>query len=545
MNSALPSEMVRMVSLLLEDLSTPRSLTVMLLIRSEQWEDLASLSVDPRSYISPDLYCRDAAATNLWKKLKELPTQVDRRARATAKWQEGEADCYHTNQRLARYLDVEGFSSFDDRDPLISSILGEIRQLILTWIGPAPNSNQVGRFGPGATYSDRGRRATVPDKMSSAPSLTRDSVWFLAEWLGTMWGKAVVANRADLSFVPGNRFATVPKTALIDRCIAAEPSVNVFFQLAVGRELRSRLRRVGWDLDFAQDVHRQVARDASRTREYATLDLSNASDTVCRNLVRLLLPHRWHDVLDDLRSKKTLIDQRWVMLEKFSSMGNGYTFELETILFAAISCVVSRRCGESGVLGRDVFVFGDDIIVKNDVANSLVPVLKFFGFSLNKEKSFLDDCPFRESCGGDYFNGLAVRSFYQKDLPNEPTDYFALANGLRALRDRLRESGFDLSLRSWFIVLDQIPSRLRRCRGPKDLGDVVVHDEFVNWTIRMRGCIRYLQVWRPLRKHFVPWGHFKPEVVIACATYGSGDGRRGILPRDSVSGYKLGWTPYS
>jgi hypothetical protein len=543
--TALPNELVRVISLLLEDLGSPVALSAYLLVREGDWDELAALSVNPRSYLDSASYYRDVAAISLVKKLRELPTTVDRVARATAKWWEGEQDCYRTNERLARYLDHQGFPAFDDLDPGVSDFLSEVRKTILSWIGSGPNTLQVGRFGPGATFSNKGRLTTVADKMSSAPSMTSGSLWYLPQWLGTQWGAACAARQEKIDVVPGNRFATVPKTSLIDRCIAAEPSINVFYQLALGRELRSRLRRVGWDLDYAQDVHRRVACVASKTREFATLDLSNASDTVCRNLVRILLPRRWYEALNDLRSPKTLIAGRWVMLEKFSSMGNGFTFELETILFAAICCVVSRRCGSGDKLGRDVFVFGDDIIIRQDAVSALLPVLRFCGFRLNNEKSFYDDSPFRESCGADFFAGKPVRPFYLKDLPNGPQDYFAFANGIHALTGQLRESGVDLGLRGWFAVLDQIPSEFRRCRGPKDLGDVVIHDELERWTVRWKDGMRFIRVLEPYGMKFVPWGHFSPDVVLACATYGSGDGRRGILPRDSVPGFKVGWYPFS
>jgi len=546
MKSSLPSELVRVVSFLLTDLGTPKSLSAAILLRESDWDGLAQLSVDPRCYTDSCSYLRDVAAVSIVKKLKELPTTFDRRARAIAKWNEGERDCYLSNERLARYLDLKGFPAFSDADAGIKDFLSLVRKIIFSWIGSRPKTLTSGRFGPGATYSDKARAATVPDKMSSAPSLTRDSVWYLPQWFGTQWGAAFAARHGEFSFVPGNRFATVPKTCMVDRSIAAEPSINVFFQLGIGRELRSCLRRAGWDLDRAQEIHRRVASESSVTREYATLDLSNASDTVSRNLVRLLLPRLWHDALNDLRSPKTLIDGRWIVLEKFSSMGNGFTFELETIIFAAISCAVSRQCGGIGELGVDVFVFGDDIIVKNDFVHSLLPVLKFCGFSLNIEKSYFDDSPFRESCGGDFFSGKPVRPIYLQDDPNEPQKIIAFANQLWALEVRLRENGFALPPRARFAVCDQLPTGVRRCRGPQDLGDVVLWDVEDRWTVKWRSNgIRYIRVLRPFSDRFVGWGHFHPDVVLACATYGSGDGKRGILPRDSISGYKLGWTPYS
>jgi hypothetical protein len=544
----LPCDVTRQALLFYEGLGTPIALSASVMLRYGEWDGLAKLSVKPSQYTDALSYLRDAAAVSLLKKLQQLPGDDQRRSRAIEKWWQGERDCARTNLRLDRYLPENRIFFLEDapRVPRIERFIRDIRKIIRSWLGAAPPDLVQGRFGPGATYSDRGGKTTVPDKMSTDPTLTRDAIYFLPQWLGNQWGAALAQRHGELSFVEGNRFATVPKTALIDRCIAAEPSINGFYQLALGRVLRRKLRKVGWDLDSAQEIHKRVACASSVSREFATLDLSNASDTVSRNLVRLLLPHSWHDQLDDLRSKKTLIDKHWVVLEKFSSMGNGYTFELETIIFAAIACVASRETGHAGTLGGDVFVFGDDIIVKDDVVRNLTAALKFFGFALNSDKSFHGDTPFRESCGGDYFDGRSVRPFFLKELPNEPTEYISFANGLHALNQRLDSCEFDVDLRAWFAVLDSLPSAIRSLRGPKGLGDVILWDkDETRHQIRWRDGIRYYKGLVAKKQKTVSWRYFHPDVVLACATYGTGDGCEGVIPRSSPQGYRIGWVPYS
>jgi len=113
-----------------------------------------------------------------------------------------------------------------------------------------------------------------------------------------------------------------------------------------------------------------------------------------------------------LRSPKTFFKGQWHVLEKFSSMGNGYTFELETVIFSAITAAVHEMVtGEAAKLHQNVFVYGDDIICKTDVSLDVIAALRWFGFSLNERKSFVSG-PFRESCGGDYFNGVPVRAHF-------------------------------------------------------------------------------------------------------------------------------------
>lgn len=542
--SALPDYLVRSASLYFEGLGTPLSLSAAVKLREGDWEGLAGMSVNPRSYTCPQRYARDNAACALLKKLDKLPTVTDRRSAAMRKWWEGERDCYLSNERLTPYLREHRNSA--DRVGGIDEFFSLVRKIIVSWIGQRPPELALGRHGPGATFSDRGRNTTVPDKMSSDPTLTRDAVWFLPQWLGTQWGAAFASRLGKFSWSRGNRFTTVPKTALVDRCIAAEPSINVFYQLALGRELRKRLRSAGWDLDLAQEVHRRVACSSSTSREFCTLDLSNASDTVCTTLVRLCMPPLWFDQLDDLRSKLTLVDGHWVHLEKFSSMGNGFTFELETLLFAAICCAAVRMNGEAGILGEDVFVFGDDIIVKDHQFVNVEPVLRFCGFKLNEEKSFVGDVPFRESCGGDYFSGQPVRGYYLKRLPAGPQDIIPFANGLHDMAARLRTLGFELTRHAWFSTLDILPSRVRSCRGPKALGDIVIWDDDpAYWKTKTRHSIRYIQAFRPWRMRVTPFSVFDADVVLACATYGTGNYRGGVIPRDGVQSYKVGMVPHS
>lgn len=380
--SALPNYLTRTALRYFEGLGTPLAVAASAMMRYGDWDGLAELKASPRCYTDPKTYARDAASVAFLSKLVDLPVTWDRSKRAVDTWWAGERQCFHTNERLTKFL-----PEFDQTHPgatdsgeqgRVSAFMADVRKEILSWIGPCPPQLLEGRHGPGATYSDRGRLSTIPDKMASIPTLTRGALWFLPQWLGTQWGSAVAENHGELSFVPGNRFATVPKNAKTDRSIAAEPSINAFYQLGIGRSLRARLRsRVGWDLDTAQDIHRAIAQRSSVTREFATLDLSNASDTVSKNLVRILLPHKWHDQLVMLRSPKTYIGGKWVVLEKFSSMGNGFTFELETIIFAALSCIAVRQCGGLGLLGVDVFVFGDDIIVPNGHVDAVTRVLEF------------------------------------------------------------------------------------------------------------------------------------------------------------------------
>lgn len=238
-------------------------------------------------------------------------------------------------------------------------------------------------------------------------------------------------------------------------------------------------------------------------------------------------------------------------------MGNGYTFELETLIFFAIACAVVRKSGGVGLGGVDVWVYGDDIIVPTESAGALLSVLKFCGFTANERKTFTIG-PFRESCGGDYWDGEAVRPHYLKEDPNEPHKLISLANGIRRLaaQDPTGRLTGDLR-RAWFAVLDLLPKQVRDCRGPEALGDLVIHDAEERWTYRWRSNgIRYIRVYRPARYRKVRWDGFAYCVQMAAALYrvvlsGTSAGEteersaRFLVPRDGVTGYKVGWVPFS
>lgn len=332
-----------------------------------------------------------------------------------------------------------------------------------------------------------------------------------------------------------------------------ESSINIALQLAVGSHLKDLLkRRWGYDLRYGKESHMYAAQWASRTGSHATIDLSSASDTVSYRLVELLLPRQWFELLDSLRAPATSVSGKRHYLQKFSSMGNGFTFELETLIFGAICRVVQR---ELGAEEDDTLVFGDDIIVPTRAARSVLALLRFFGFSPNERKTFLSGA-FRESCGGDFFNGVPVRAAFIEELPDEPAKWISLANSLRrvAYADGGPASRRDFIRRAWLRCLDNIPGDIRRLRGPVHLEDIVIHDEPERWamvpqhlhpkaktfgdhTVSTAGWDQaFIYAWCPVPK-VLPFHHWKSSVVLVCAILGLPSS--GVTPRGGVSGYRV------
>jgi len=542
----LSQQLERVVLALCEDTNTPRSRKIADLVRGKEYAALFGMKMDPTLYSSATGYFRDNLVNELLRKIQLDVPGIDRAKVALDNFWLSERQCHRTNIRLLPFMDEAPLEFSDMR---VYSFIGTARKVIADILGPVPSDLNFG-FGPGATFECRGMTTTVPDKMSNQPTITSMATDLLPLWDGkgsvSAWSRARMSDTSTPYYperIRGNRFTTVPKDALKDRGICIEPNMNLWFQKGVGHAVRRRLARSGIDLDNGQSVHQSLACAASKSGAFATIDLSNASDTVSYNLVKLLLPGMWFDLFDSLRSPYTLVKGKWVRLEKFSSMGNGYTFELETLLFAGLARAVAiHESFEDSVLGRGIWVYGDDIIVPTEIATSVIACLNLFGFTPNESKTFLTG-RFRESCGGDFFDGVPVRAHYVKKDPSEPQDYISLANGLRRVVKNHDPSDHRWSdaKRAWHRSLDAIPNSIRRCRGPISFGDLVIHAD--DWDFkddpRHPGCGRgVIQVYEPVQQE-LSWKHWKSDVVLASALYGVPS--QGPIPRDSVTGHRLAW----
>jgi hypothetical protein len=226
------------------------------------------------------------------------------------------------------------------------------------------------------------------------------------EWSETREGSVIDEwVSVPVSIVPA-RLNFVPKNAKTHRSVCTEAGLNVMFQLGLGAVMARRLASFGVDIRD-QSLNQRRAREGSLTGALATLDLSSASDTVSREIVFELLPLEWAELLNWGRSSKVeLPNGDLISQEKFSSMGNGYTFPLETLIFWGLAAACCDR-------DSDATVYGDDIIIPSVKYDLLAEVLRYAGFILNVGKSFHEG-PFRESCGKDYFRGTDVRPFYAK-----------------------------------------------------------------------------------------------------------------------------------
>jgi hypothetical protein len=232
--------------------------------------------------------------------------------------------------------------------------------------------------------------------------------------------------------VPGNRVTTVPKDDQKDRPIAIEPTLNLMLQLGVDGFIRKRLKkRWGIDLDN-QERNQELARAGSVcpfSVRPATIDLSMASDTVSLRCVKMLLPKQWYEYLCDIRSPSGVLpDGSRLRYSKLSSMGNGATFAIESLIFSAVLFAVAKHARWKW---SDQFsVYGDDIIVPQVLAPDVIHLLRMSGFSVNEDKSFFDASVIRESCGTDWYRAYPVRGVFLKEKPSDIMGLFHAHNAL-------------------------------------------------------------------------------------------------------------------
>lgn len=482
-----------------EVVNTPRSLAVSLLLQAGEHNQLLNLDIDPVNYQEAQHFADDYLVTELLSKSSTLETGIDRAAAAVTGFWEAESACKRWN---------EGAERFQRDNAALVYRVGTVVRRVLSPLFSSSGVEKYTRFGervmdtlmsavrhgPGASTSVSGNGSVPSDKYDAEVHLTHSLSQFARALMGDRW-----ATLARKTLVRGNRHTTVPKNAKKDRNICIEPGLNVFGQLGIGRVMRQLLKkRLGVDLND-QTWNQFLAKRANEWH-LATIDLSAASDMISYKVVEMLLPPDWLHLLDLFRSPETKINGGWHRNEKFSSMGNGYTFELESLIFSAIvfSVVPAEQHSLCGI-------YGDDLIVPQEYAAQVVEVLELFGFKTNSKKTYLAG-RFFESCGTDWFDGKPVRPFFCRRQPNSGVIPYELqlANALRLYANR-RMDGVccDERFRScWESLKNDVPREWSH-PVPPQLGDVGLTSDLADVKGKIRAAKHGIEGW------FVPCAQLK------------------------------------
>ena len=454
------------ISSYLEALDCPRALTVAILFREGEHDQLSALEFNPLCYESFVTLRDSYAATKFLSKFKGLTLSHDLDQVAFEKFEKFESLCRGTNRRF-RALEF---------DPLFRGRAVWLHNAVIRKISKILGDFSVNEvfempdWGPGASTLIRRRDASPAKKFRCEVGITRDLYnlipWSAFEEFYPSWALQLVDSGFP-NFQVGNKVITVPKDSSTNRVIAIEPGLNLWFQKSIGDMIGRRLRRYGVDLRY-QSRNQELSRIGSLTGSLATADLSSASDSIASSVVEALLPPRWFYLMDSCRSHYGTLSGSQKKWEKFSSMGNGFTFQLESLIFYAVaSC-----CAEYLHIDvSNVSAYGDDVVLPTACWDLFAEMLEFYGFVLNVKKSHFGSM-FRESCGAHFFSGKDVKPIYLKDRVESVPAVYRLANAVRRLAHRHNfRYGCDLRFRSVFeLLLHSVPEQFR-LRIPNDLGD--------------------------------------------------------------------------
>lgn len=441
---------------LCESIDSAVSLSCWLLYKYSEHAQLAQKKVDPSQYSDANNFRDDYLVVSYLSKYKGLKTNIDVEKVAIQSFHESELKCRETNQRIrSRAPATAG----------VEAIILMAQRKIADILGPLDLTRifEHCSWSGGATATLREAEANVVRKMDENPiSVSRGALPYLRAIIEQdyCWGAAICKAQVvgpyrllDCCFkiVEYDRVTTVSKDATKDRTISAQPTGSVFVQKGPGQFIRRRLKKhARIDLN-SQANNQELARLASITGEFATEDLRSASDTVSKLLVFELLPYDWSELLDQLRCREYMLPDGSIhRYEKFSCMGNGFTFELESLIFYALSWATVRYCNLKG----PTLVYGDDIIIRSAAHTQLIEVLTWCGFEINTKKSHHVGY-FRESCGSHYWNGSDVTPVYQKELLH--TNKRILREEVYRCANRIVRLAYR---RGHFLWLDE---KLKRC----------------------------------------------------------------------------------
>nr|QIS88040.1 MAG: RNA-dependent RNA polymerase [Mawson virus] len=376
------------------------------------------------------------------KKKFSVPADIDEHEMRQACWEE----TLSNERRISELFDsVETTEWIRGNSTLLRRIKLEIGSILqsfsIDW-GADPG------FGPGEQFETSGGKTSEFDKFAEhewtcteanfelfaramyANRFTRRLVWKRckkrypvdAKYLSNAEHRFTYFSmhlRLVTKFVLGNRFSSVEKDNTKRRGICPEGLGNLYVQKAIGIALKRSQALSGNNLWTGKSDHSELISDDG----VSTIDFSSASDSIHFGWIKLLFPPWFVSLISKSRSANTFYEGAWYKVVKVSSMGNGFTFELMSLLLLAVCrALKSKVCR----------VYGDDVIIENNLAPLFIEVIGHLGFQVNESKSFVAS-EFRESCGA-FFYRKYLMSFDIKYITN-PLEARATLNKILLLSE--------------------------------------------------------------------------------------------------------------
>lgn len=372
-----------------------------------------------------------ALADSFYKKLCPMGNSTEADARALEKF-------LKINARCADYVGITRREHSEQESVFWDYLKGNLNAALQSdLVFPDPDDNDSGStpydlafirehmgVGPGASQlADASCMAT---KLFTGPISYANSDYLITVYRAALvetglWADAEMHRFQSFGFtkVAGGKLFFAAKNSEISRTCCTEANLNMLIQKSCGEFLELRLKeRFGISLSDQPDKNKELARIGSVDGSFGTIDLVSASDSIALGLFcDLFEPSFLKTMILESRSRSAVLpDGSEVPMNMVSTMGNGFTFPLQTIIFASAVKSVYQMMGYPASSSRGPWgVFGDDIVVRKETYVFLCRMLNMLGFEVNEGKSFNTGL-FRESCGGDYFAGTNVRGVYIRSL---------------------------------------------------------------------------------------------------------------------------------
>jgi hypothetical protein len=371
----------------------------------------------------------DRPSVNAIRAIRQLTLVFKKIERETTEARKRNAELSYLNCEVDLERVDESLSAIDRHEFNIA--FAELYSPVLNRLNEAIERGEVKpKHGPGSTQDKLlGNRKWLFPKWTER----LENVFPYAQYCSHTWMPLSDYRTTTLPMEqePPVKVVFVPKTQKTPRVIAMEPTHMQYMQQAIMTTLVPLLESswIGRSQGFSDQLpNRDLAREGSRSRRYATIDLSEASDRVLNSLV-LSATRAWPTVQEALQATRSTHSQlpsgKVIKLRKFASMGSALCFPLEVMVFTTLVYMGIARTGAYSrderyelFMSGEVRVYGDDIIVPADSTSCVEMTLESFGLKVNRSKSFSEGY-FRESCGGDYYSGTDVTPVRLRvDLPS-------------------------------------------------------------------------------------------------------------------------------
>lgn len=341
-------------------------------------------------------------------KVSTLPTN-EQELTAAEKFLQTDERCAEYDRKLSGRLGLRtiswpheletGSSSLDCECRLL---LAQAAGLVRSVVGLAAYEEHIPRHGPGAVFPPQAHWERGRFDLSKTRHMLDSAGVFVADnGLDSFIGP--IASETC-------KFTCVPKDARGPRTICIHSAEAMWLQQSYRTALESAISKhpvFGAIIHLDdQTVNQELCRLGSMTGHLATLDLKDASDCLCQELVLQLVGPEYYSEIASCRARSVYVDQTGLThpMQKFAPMGNALVFPIQSLVYASLAVVVCKAARQSL---SSVGVFGDDIIVPSEVAAKLCDLLHWVGLQVNTTKSFVYGA-FRESCGLDAWAGLNV-----------------------------------------------------------------------------------------------------------------------------------------